>query len=267
MGASSRAPARRAKADPLPAMSGADPQMSELDTIIYALQCVSERMFKPKRAYTFFIKDVMKGSGEDRQCKSLKEAAAKWAEMGAAQKKPFLKQEEEEKARAAKIQEEWEALTRKHADKLLEAAEAEEAASNREKKRYIAKNKADKKKEKAKKTMDVKQKKEQKLARQEAAKKQAEREARQSAQAVRGRGRPQKTTDKARAVSATPGGRPAKGLAQQMESMSVGLDPFEWEVRESRRRPGFLYYFNLLDGKSQSARPPPPRPAKKARQY
>merc|ERR1712039_1105989 len=46
-----------------------------------------------------------------------------------------------------------------------------------------------------------------------------------------------------------------------IESLSVGLDP-EWEVRESRKSPGFYYYFNPLTGTSQSERPQP-RPAKR----
>lgn len=229
--------------------------MSDLDSIIYELQCVSERKFKPRSAFTFFVKDAMQASAGEGRCKTMAEAGARWSALGAAQKHPYEQKASEEKAKAATIQKEYQVLWAKHLDKLVMHVDAKDNQMKKERNAYMVAKKAEKQEERALKAEGRAQKEA------SAKKKREDRIAAERRKAAAARRVTRPPAKGAQASIRNYAKDNAPGRRTTVESLSVGLDP-EWEVRESRKSPGFYYYFNTLTGTSQSERPQS-RPAKR----
>lgn len=206
-----------------------------MEPIIGSLSGIAAKPeLRPKSAYMRFVAEKMQLGKTSKAggCKTIKEAAGLWKTMEAKQKEPYLKMAKADKAKADSAKKEFGDAFDTHWD-AIEKIFDEEAGHKKEK---IRKHAAEKKANAVKVKTEKATRKKQLMA-----------ERKRRAATMRG----------APAVARTPAraAKPVGNSADHIAKLKRGLDTSVWEVVESRSKPGFFYYRNLITNQSVGERP------------
>jgi len=208
---------------------------AELDEIMMKAEALWQKLFKPKSSYICFTKTLFQKakSGETGGCKKFSEMGKRWTELSAADKRPFEEMHEAEKVQAAEMQNNYDSYMQKVGPRLLDHDEEVERAELAARKNDVEKRYR----------LNQHNAKQERLARSKLRKGGTTARAPKAAKDVH-EVLPKQTVQPM-----------LTDTEKKLRSLSDGLDPKLWEVRESRTKPGMYYYFNKLEKVTQVSRP------------
>jgi hypothetical protein len=204
---------------------------AELNEIMLKAEQLWKKLYKPKSAYSFYTKDAFQKAraGEAGAAKGLAAIGARWNELSSAEKKKFEDMHEADKAKAAEMQNNYDAYMQKVGPRLLDHDEEVEVAELAEKKNEV----------------EQRYRSHQKRSKEERIQQSAFRSKPRTRKMAKG-------TQDVREVRSR--GAPVEAEMRRL-SLADGLDPRIWEVRESRTKPGMFYYYNKVEKMTQVSKP------------